>query len=120
MPPNRKRTVATRRRSSSADLYPLSSWRDTMTGREFLTITVRQDNGSFLSLVAEDPGIRATAKTPARARRELLKQIKSQRNPVESPEDTHREDAEDIRVLRRRKNEPVLTREQFLRRHDWL
>src|SRR5260370_19339741 len=118
MPP--KRNLAPRRRSSTAELYPLSSWRDTMTGREFLTITVRQANGSFLSLIAEDPGIRATANTPAQARRELLKQIKSQRNQVESREDTHAEDAEDIRVLRRRRNESALTREQFLRRHGWL
>lgn len=120
MPASQKRNLATRRRSSTEELYPLSSWRDTATGREFLTVTVRQDNGSFLSLVAEDPGIRATAKTPARARRELLQQIRSQRNPAESPEDTHAEDADDIRVLRRRKNEPALTREQFLRKHGWL
>jgi len=116
MPINRKRKLTHRVSNRAVDVYPLRTWRDRVTKREFLTVTVRQDDGSFLSLVAEDPSIRATANTPDRARREVLKQIKSRQDMIESIEDTHAEDADDIRVLRQRKNEPILTREEVLRK----
>ncbi len=119
--PTKQKSRSTRPRSNrTADLYPLRTWRDKATKQEFLTVTVRQDDGSFLSLVAEEPSVRATANTPDRARRQVVQQMKSRREPEESLEDTHAEDADDIRVLHQRRNEPVLTREEFLRKHGWL
>jgi hypothetical protein len=120
MSARRKSKPATRLHNRVADLYPLRTLRDAATKREFLTVTVRQDDGTFLSLVVEDPSIRATANTPDRARREVLRKVRSGHDSGESLEDTHAEDADDIRVLRERRNDPVLTREEVLRKYGRL
>jgi hypothetical protein len=47
--------------------YPIRSWIDERTGRPFHTVTLRLENGQYLSALDFAPSIRATAKTKEKA-----------------------------------------------------
>jgi hypothetical protein len=42
---------------------PISEWADRKSGRKFQTVTVRQDDGTFLSVIADHPEIRFTSRS---------------------------------------------------------
>ena len=47
--------------------YPVKPWVEPQTATTFATVTVRQDDGRFVSVIAEHPEMRAVAKTQAQA-----------------------------------------------------
>jgi len=107
-----KRKTAARRRNT-ADPRPIHIWTLKGTGRQFTTVTVRQDDGSVLCLVAEDPTIRETAGTPRNAERATLQRMQEARNP---PDSICEEDAEDVRIARQRlRRGKFISQEEFLK-----
>jgi hypothetical protein len=92
-------------------------WTEKQTGEEFTTETTRQSDGTYLCLVVESPEIRAVADTPEKATSRVLTLMETRMN---TEEDSHAEDADDIRVLREREHGRFLTRDQFLRKHGRL
>lgn len=113
MPVTGKRTITAKRRNS-ADPRPISTWTQNETGRRFTTVTVRQDDGSFLCLVAEDPTIRETAATAKKAASAIFQRMREPRNSL--TESTTEEDADDVRVARQRLRQgKFISQEQFLK-----
>lgn len=82
-----KKASRTRRKNTihrDAD-YPLRGWIDPQTGQRFSTVTLRLDDGRYLSAIDIDPSIRRTAATKEKAERAAIdaydKQARSA-NPV--------------------------------------
>ena len=98
-----------RRRNQEDDPQPIFEWTDKTTGRSYTTVTVRQDDGRFLCVLADEPLIRETGRTAREATTAMLKRL---HNPDTTPE----EDADDIRVVGERMRHPKwISREDFLR-----
>jgi hypothetical protein len=99
-----------RRRNPEPDPTPIYEWTETKTGRQYTTVTVRQDDGTFLCVLNDFPFIRENGRTAKEATTAMLKRIA---NPEYSPE----EQAEDLKVaMERERRGKFLTREQFLRK----
>jgi hypothetical protein len=47
--------------------YPVKPWVETKTATTFATVTARQEDGKFISIIAEYPEIRAIGETQAEA-----------------------------------------------------
>lgn len=94
--------------------YPFKPWIDRETGETFSTLTVQQDDGSFLCVLADRPDIRFTAKDRAKAEQGLLKLYRERRR---NPEEEDVEDEDDLRVGKLRERGSFISLAEFRRRH---
>lgn len=92
--------------------YPFKPWIDRETGETFSTVTVQQDDGTFLCVVADRPEIRFTAKDRAKAEQGLLKLYRERRR---NPDET--EDEEIRRLVADRRGGPSLPWREWLKKY---
>lgn len=94
--------------------YPVKPW-VSPTGERFQTISVQQDDGTFVATIAERPEHRFTAKTRRAAEQGLLKLFsQARRNPRTEAD----EDEEDLRVaMEREKDGRLIPLREFLRQY---
>src|SRR2546423_15364388 len=80
-----KNSVDTSRKGSHVLLldeeYPLKPW-ISRTGEHFQTVSVRQDNGTFLALIVEDPETRCSAATRLLAEDGVKRRYLAKLNPA--------------------------------------
>lgn len=76
--------------------YPVKPWINAVTERRFMTVSFRQDDGSFAAFIAEDESVWAVGKTRREAE-DLVKAIYSGRvrNPAALADDKE----DDLRAL---------------------
>lgn len=92
--------------------YPFKPWIDRETGETFSTVTVQQDDGSFVCLVADQPEIRFTAKDRAKAEQGLLKLFRERRR---NPEDA--EEAEIRKLVADRRGGPGMPWREWMKKY---
>ena len=98
-------------RSNPQNPEPICEWTDKKTRRHFTTVTVRQEDDTFVCVLADYPEIRETGRTADEATGAILEYMA---NPANDP----KADAEDIREAMKVLHDPKtkwLSREQFLR-----
>lgn len=93
--------------------YPVKPWIDPTSGFSFQTVTVRLDDGRFLSVIAGNDEVRATAASQTAAEQAVMRKYKAVRtNP--DPED---DETDDLAVIKKREHGRWLTLEEVLARH---
>lgn len=92
--------------------YPFKPWIDRETGETFSTVTVQQDDGTFLCLVADRPEIRFTAKDRAKAEQGLLKLYRERRRNPEADEER-----ELRRIVEEELGKPTIPYEAWLKKY---
>lgn len=92
--------------------YPFKPWIDRETGETFSTVTVQQDDGTFVCLVADQPEIRFTAKDRTKAEQGLLKLFRERRR---NPEDA--EEAEIRKLVADRRGGPSMPWREWMKKY---
>jgi len=114
-----KNPVATSRKGSQLLLldeeYPLKPW-ISRTGEHFQTVSVRQDDGTYVALIVEDPETRCSAATRLLAENGVKRRYLAKLNPEFDNEGDETEE-DDYRVGREReKRGEFVSLEEFRRR----
>ena len=89
--------------------FPIHQWRLRRSGRSVQTVTVRQEDGRYLAVIAENPEIRFAADTFRKAQNGVLRRL-------ELRNDGLTEDEADSLVADRRKSEPTISLAEYRRR----
>lgn len=91
--------------------YPVKPWVDARSGLSYHTVSVELDGGAFLCIIAEFPKVRVTAATQSEAEREAIRLYQRKQAKLSGLD---AEDADDLRVIKRREKEPRVTLEKVL------
>lgn len=99
--------------------YPVKPWVNPSTQARFMTVSFRQDDGSFAAFIAEDESIWATGKTRREAEERVMAAYASRglKNPAKTTED--RELEEDIQLALSRVHDPSVSWEEVKRKHGF-
>ena len=119
--PEVSKNPATAKRKDDSSLlflneeYPLKPW-ISRTGKHFQTVSVRQDDGTYLALVVEDPEIRCSAATRLLAEDGVKRRYLTKLDPEYDDENDESEE-DDYRVGKEReKLSEFVSLEEFRRR----
>lgn len=116
----------TKRRKDPADLnhlgqypfphpasdYPIENW-ELPDGQVFQTVTLQQEDGSFICAVLNLPSLRFTAATRQAAEKGVIQRFMDFRGNPRSVD----EDEDDLRVIREREKGPWMSLKEFLQRN---
>lgn len=91
--------------------FPIKPWVDARTGLSYHTVSLELDSGAFLCIIAEFPRLRVTAATQSDAEREAIRLYQREQTV---PRRADAEDADDLRVIKRREKEPRVSLEKVL------
>jgi hypothetical protein len=92
--------------------YPIENW-ELPDGQVFQTVTLQQDDGSFISAVLNLPSLRFTAATRQAAEKGVIQRFLDFRSHPEIVD----EDDDDLRVIREREKGPWMSLKEFLKRN---
>lgn len=92
--------------------YPIENW-ELPDGQVFQTVTLQQDDGSFISVLLNRPSLRYTAATRQAAEKGVIQRFLDFRSNPEIVD----EDEDDLRVIREREKGPWMSLEEFLKRN---
>jgi hypothetical protein len=86
--------------------YPVKPWLDPVTKVSFQTVTVRQDDGRYVSIIVSSPRTRYSAKTRKQAEEGVIRRhLSSLRSRIALDDEGEEQDEEDMRVIREAERE---------------
>ena len=96
--------------------YPVKPWIAGRTGKRFQTVSVRQNDGSYLALIVEAPEIRCTAKTRKLAEHGAMRLYAAERHPRFDDEGRDADQDDDRFIREADKKGKFISLEAFQRR----
>lgn len=97
--------------------FPVKPWINAQTAVEFMTVSFRQDDGTFAAFIAEDESVWAVGKTRREAEDAVKALYTAERNSAKIAE--QKELVEDIRIALSRADEPSIPWEDVKRKHGF-